>query len=373
MDEHRLKELDGVRGVAVLMVMTAHIFSQAEVFWKNGLTEFFSLATAMGLTGVDFFFVLSGFLITSILLKNKGQQHYFRNFYARRSLRIFPVYYFCITIIFIGYFVFGNASIQTVFSTGFWFYSYLHNWIYAINAAPGLYFSHLWSLAIEEQFYLTWPLVIFFVDRKYLFQIGTGVILLALAVRIFVVFGLGNLDIINTFPYYSTITRIDSLMVGALIAVAFQTDTLKQQLAKDAPKLLLMFFVVVGACVAVQPASPIWNNRSMLTIGLTVIALLAGALIILLQTQEENHPARRFFRLPSLLFFGKYSYALYLFHWPIASLLITLYGKSNATGWPVWLSFLIIFYGGTILAALLSWNLLEKHALKLKRHFENKI
>jgi peptidoglycan/LPS O-acetylase OafA/YrhL len=368
--EHRSKELDGVRGVAVLMVLAAHIFPHAEVFWNNSIASFLSIVTAMGLTGVDFFFVLSGFLITSILLNNKGQRHYFRNFYAKRSLRIFPAYYFCITVLFAGYFVFGKTSIQTILSSGFWFYTYLHNWIYAINSAPGLYFGHLWSLAIEEQFYFTWPLVIYFVDRKYLFNIGGGAILVALAVRVFVVFLLGNLEIINTFPYYSTITKIDGLMIGSLIAVAFQKKELKAQLAKDAPKLLLMFATVVGICVAVQPLSPIWNNRSMLTIGLTAVALLAGSLIVLLQTQEEQHPLRRFFRQPGLLFFGKYSYALYLFHWPVASILITLYGDSGYTGWFPWLAFLFVYFTGTIAVALLSWNLLEKHALKLKRYFE---
>jgi peptidoglycan/LPS O-acetylase OafA/YrhL len=163
---------------------------------------------------------------------------------------------------------------------------------------------------------------------------------------------------------------MDSLILGALVAIAFQSTSNRSKLAKDAPIILLMISFVIGICIAAQPNSPIWNNRAMLTIGLSTLAIFGALLIVFLQTRPEDHFARVFFRNPVLTFFGKYSYALYIFHWPITSLAIAVYGNSGYMGWGMWLFFVGGCYLCTIVAALISWNLVEKHALKLKRYFE---
>lgn len=122
----------------------------------------------MGWLGVSFFFVLSGFLITRILIESKSGNNFFSNFYIRRSLRIFPLYYLYILVIFIYCTYLGIQDTQN------WLYYifYVQNYTMAWNGfmyVPGQEFGHTWSLAVEEQFYLLWPLVVFFCNRKWIF------------------------------------------------------------------------------------------------------------------------------------------------------------------------------------------------------------
>ena len=145
--------LDVLRGIAILLVFFYHNFSFLQVF------EF-------GWIGVDLFFVLSGFLITDILLSSQGGRNFFRNFYARRFLRIFPLYYITLIAFFLlAPYVFSqqNADVVTYYNTNqLWFWSHLQNWLFVnkgMSSSPML--SHFWSLAVEEQFYLFWPLIIF--------------------------------------------------------------------------------------------------------------------------------------------------------------------------------------------------------------------
>jgi len=368
-DEKRIPELDGIRGIAILIVMCFHIPPHAELFFDAPLAKFFYSISQMGWAGVDMFFVLSGYLITNILLEKKGQEHYFRNFHMRRVLRIFPVYYLSLTIIFFGGFYDTSNTGGNVLSLGLWFYSYLQNWLFASGSGTGLYLGHFWSLAIEEQFYLVWPLVVYFADRKLLTKIGSISVVGALLLRIYLIFLLDRPDIVNTFPYFSTVTRVDSLLIGALIAIGFQSVEYKRQLVKDAPKVLGLSLLIVAACILVQPDSPLFNNGAMMTVGLSGLALMTGALIIVLLTRDEANFGRRFFRHPTLTFLGKYSYALYVFHWPITSLFIEYYIQQGYQGFVPWLLFILGCFSISLILALLSWNLMEKPILSLKRHF----
>ena len=365
----RVPELDGIRGIAVLMVLAFHILSHAEFFYHSPLARFFYWSTQMGWAGVDLFFVLSGFLITNILLEKKGQKHYFRNFYMRRVLRIFPVYYLCLTVIFIGGFYDSSITGVSTTSTIFWFYSYLQNWLFASGSGPALYFVHFWSLAIEEQFYLFWPFVVYYADQKALMKIGGVAIFGALFLRILFVFILDRPDILNTFPQYSTITRIDSLMIGSLIAIGLQSVSLKDGLIKDAPRVLAYATLIVVACFLIQPDSPLTNNGAMLTVGYSGLAIMTGALIVVLLTKEDANLARRIFRHRILTFFGKYSYALYVFHWPVTSFIIEYYIKKGYQGLVPWLMFIVGAFAISLVLALLSWKLMEKPILGLKRYF----
>ena len=367
--EKRVPELDGIRGIAVLMVMAFHILTHAEHFFDSPLARFFNWSSQMGWAGVDLFFVLSGFLITNILLEKKGQKNYFRNFYMRRVLRIFPVYYLCLTVIFIGGFYDSTVTGESTSSIMLWFYSYLQNWLFASGSGPALYFVHFWSLAIEEQFYLFWPLIVYFADKKLLTKIGSIAILGALFLRIYFVFVLDRPDIVNTFPYYATITRIDSLLIGAMIAIGLKSVTFKEGLVKDAPRVLAYSILIVVACLLLQPDSPLTNNGAMITVGFSGLAIMTGALIVLLLTREEANLARRVFRHRSLTFFGKYSYALYVFHWPVTSFMIEYYVEKGYQGLVPWLVFIVGGFVISIILALLSWNLMEKPILGLKRYF----
>ena len=162
---------------------------------------------------------------------------------------------------------------------------------------------------------------------------------------------------------------MDSLLIGALVAIGFRSVEYKEQLAKDAPKVLALSILIVAACILIQPDSPLTNNGAMMTVGLSGLALMTGALIIVLLTRDEANFGRRFFRHPTLTFLGKYSYALYVFHWPITSLFIEYYIQQGYQGFVPWLLFILGCFSISLILALLSWNLMEKPILSLKRHF----
>ncbi len=146
-----IPELDGVRGVAVILVLMLHGFAWSMETEKwTGLARWVELATRPGWMGVDLFFVLSGFLITGILLDSAGKPHYFRNFYARRALRILPLYYGFLILIAICY----RGAHDYVFLSAF----YLSNMAPILGVA--VYYGPLWSLSVEEHFYLLWPWLI---------------------------------------------------------------------------------------------------------------------------------------------------------------------------------------------------------------------
>jgi peptidoglycan/LPS O-acetylase OafA/YrhL len=185
-----LPALDGVRGLAILLVMLTHftLVQQGPV-----LDRLVGMAGRFGWTGVDLFFVLSGFLITSILLSSRGTGHYFRNFYARRTLRIFPLYFF---VIFIATVVIPSLPFAWTehFRVENWtrplYWLYLSN--FAITFSPDASNDMLgltWSLAIEEQFYLIWPILVLLLSRRALWWTCIGAVALSVVTRTLFVIG----------------------------------------------------------------------------------------------------------------------------------------------------------------------------------------
>jgi peptidoglycan/LPS O-acetylase OafA/YrhL len=216
--------LDGVRGIAVLLVLANHFLARGDP--NRGLVAIpFKLAQA-GRTGVDLFFVLSGFLITSILWETRGNSRYFTAFYARRTLRIFPLYYGCLIVVLVVLPLFGvfrTPEIQPILDNQ----SYL--WFYASNFCPvrlsmgWLHLGHFWSLAIEEQFYLFWPLILSRLSRQGCIRVAIAAILVSLLSRgalqalAAVDKDLAPMAARATFAW--TFCRFDGLATGALIAL----------------------------------------------------------------------------------------------------------------------------------------------------------
>ena len=182
----RIPGLDAIRGLAILLV-TVYRFNGGAAGAEEHVNSVFRLAT-LGFRGVDLFFVLSGFLITGILLDTKRQPGYFRNFYARRALRIFPLYF---GVLFVAFFVLPIASprIAAIFAEArdhqAWLWLYGTNILQARNGGwPFGHFDHFWSLAVEEHFYLVWPLVIFFANYRATIAACIAVIVCAAATRL---------------------------------------------------------------------------------------------------------------------------------------------------------------------------------------------
>lgn len=365
----RVSELDGMRGLAILLVLIYHVLRlnpvpmQGAIF--NGLLRF----AEMGWAGVDVFFVLSGFLITSILLRTKKQPGYFKKFYARRILRIFPLYYTTITLIFIAMPLISPEQTEITRATWPWYYLYLQNWGNALNLIPTIFaIGATWSLAIEEQFYLFWPSVVYWLENKKLAWAAGLLALFSLGLRLLIVKRFRKLLDYNKFFYFATITRLDSLLLGALIALAFQSETLKKWLKPLAAPVFALSLGLIIYFASRRPDSPLVDNYLMYTYGYSVIALASAALIVMLTTYAESNPLRAFFRAAALRFLGKYSYAIYLFHMLPLLIFQRLFAESQ--GLTAWLTFNALTPLVTILLALLSWNLLETRMLALKKYFE---
>ncbi|MGH7179181.1 MAG: acyltransferase family protein, partial [Tepidisphaeraceae bacterium] len=178
--------LDAVRGVAILSVMVFHF--AAEAADGSAVANAFLRVSVLGRCGVDLFFVLSGFLITGILYDTRDSERYFRTFYARRILRIFPLYYGTIAVlaVFVPFVLRMDIAEHRPFvANQHWLWLYLTNFAQAFGHPEAMgRLGHLWSLAIEEHFYLAWPLVIFFFNRESAIRACGGMILLSLALRV---------------------------------------------------------------------------------------------------------------------------------------------------------------------------------------------
>ena len=348
-------ELDGIRGIAILLVIIYHCF-------PSGLTR-------GGWVGVDLFFVLSGFLITGILIDSKNKRHYYYNFISRRILRIFPLYYL---VLFLVFFVLPAIS-RSILPPGFsfytrhqaWFWLYVQNWLYSIAGFPQSHLLvHFWSLGVEEQFYLVWPWVVYFSAEKRLPLVS---VLLCIAAIIFRSLPAEWLHFEFTYRYLNTVSRMDDLLIGALIA----------QLVRRDPEVLEKLAVPVGLLSLSVFLLAVIFFRSMsflhLTAVYTPIGLFMGSLLLLSLSSVQGF--RKLMKTRALTFLGKYSYGLYVYHYIIYILI-----EYNLNGW-VDLHFkgffmrmmipgliTVIF---SVIISVVSYHFFEAHFLKLKKYFSS--
>src|SRR3954466_4450020 len=211
-----LPTLDGLRGIAILAVMIHHA---AEFGQGNSPATAVHQFLHLGRHGVDLFFVLSGFLITGILLDSKGSPRYFSTFYARRTLRIFPLYYgvLLVVLVVLPLIVPQPPAAREVIADQGWLWLYASNILMAwrnrvLFNGEHVYLSHFWSLAVEEQFYLVWPLVVLLVGGRGLAWVCAACLPVALVVR-----GLTTRGSEFSAAIFLTPCRVDSLAVGALV------------------------------------------------------------------------------------------------------------------------------------------------------------
>ncbi len=389
--------------MAILLVMIFHMtFMRAVTNLDSAAQSIFSC----GWIGVDLFFVLSGFLITGILFDTKDTQHYFLTFYARRALRIFPLYYAVVAFSFlvlpaIASHLGDTAQAKldrfgTIEGDQWMYWTYLSN--FAIAHAERFRHGILdvsWSLAIEEQFYLIWPTIVFFCSRRTLIRICIGAIVFALAYRCWL-YAAGAHWLSN---YVLTPARIDTLAVGALIALTARGPSGLSSLARFAGPVALLCLTLLAGDAVWRFATSLHNPGGvnlfsadlpeLRTVGYSIIAILFGAVLVLALEASRSRasaPASstatgrpsalvRLFESPLLRSFGKYSYAMYLFHLPIRAVPRDLIFNKHVpviagSQIPAQLLFTIVCIALTFAAAWLSWHLYEKHWLALKRFVE---
>jgi len=374
--ENRIKELDGLRGIAVVLVMALHLFKRAGYFTEHPVLETTIIFTTVGWVGVDIFFTLSGFLITSILLKSKTGEHYFRNFYVRRALRIFPLYYAAILFV-----LFFAPKVEEEFTNQLStalpiMLLYQQNWALLFK---GFYITQYlgitWSLAIEEQFYLIWPFIVYKLDREKLIRFSIGYIALSIIGRVLGTLLWPDLPQASTFFYYTSFARFEEMLFGGLLATFLTYDGAHEKVKRYAlPLFLTSFAVFVALHILSLPGSPHPEHASLpLTLGgYTTAALFTVGLIGIFVTHPPRDIFRRFFANPVLTFLGKYSYSMYLFHMTAALILLDVFWHSELRGWKPFILYPLTTYIATVIIALLTWNLLEKHMLGLKKYFEYK-
>ena len=296
--------LDGLRGVAVLVVMLHNLTILEH---REGLAaKLWVFATDAGWIGVLLFFVLSGFLITGILLDERGAPRFYRDFYVRRVLRIFPLYYLVLIARFaIVPAVIPDAAVPIEVTLGFWLYvsNWTDLWTHGVNG-----FGHFWSLGVEEQFYLAWPVAVARLGARGLAWVCAGLIALSAIARLVVV--VGGVD--PLWLYMSTVTRADALAFGALVAIALRDARGRAWLVRWHRRVLAGAAAVMAALMASAHGLSRYNLL-IECVGYSALAIgFAAALAYVALNEARARP--RWALHPALRAAGRYSYAAYVFH-----------------------------------------------------------
>jgi peptidoglycan/LPS O-acetylase OafA/YrhL len=367
----RYPGLDGIRGIAILLVLSMHFGFHASFYTSapSPITGWMSRIFVAGWTGVDLFFVLSGFLITSILLASKAEPRYFQNFYGRRAVRIFPLYYAALAIgLFVAPALFGERWARFMgdtWSGQAWLWTYSLNIAFTFGAIrDGGMFGPLWSLAVEEQFYVFWPWVVKYTSRAVLGGVCGTFIVGSLAFRLaWLAAGFGWIG-----AYHFTLARLDALAVGAGIALLMRDASGRRRLERLAPLGLTLGVAAIGVMflrfTAISP-----TERFIVTFGHSILALTFGCLVVV----AMRDPAPKWVCAPWLQTLGKYSYGIYVWHWFVRQIMAVVYAKypasSSAMGVVAAVVFLIVGVLISVGCGWVSYVVLETPFLKLKRLF----
>lgn len=327
----RIPELDGVRGLAAALILCYHVTHQAVPAW--------------GWAGVDIFFVLSGYLITTIILKNQGSLKFLLAFYARRGLRIWPIYYSLI--------VFCLCTSQSFQDSAYYYLTYTQEIPrYWGGIMPGFTaLQHTWTLAIEEQFYLIWPLLVLLVKRRWVGHLSLLVVISSISARAIGV------------HWWLLAARADGFALGGFLA-AFFVDPITDR----AKRLALTWAYILGSSGLVLAAANIRGDLGDINdsigspISVTASTFLAFAAIATIVCFK----GRRFLaplRFAPLQYIGTISYGLYLYH---QTVIFHILPKSNILGLSDGPSLWVAQVGLSIVIASLSWQFFERPILRFK-------
>jgi peptidoglycan/LPS O-acetylase OafA/YrhL len=355
-----------VLGVACSHLFPATPHSSFEAFIRN--------AFAFGAAGVDLFFVLSGFLITGILYDSLPDPGFFRKFYARRVLRIFPLYYGVLAAFALAALLFGLNFHRELLSLAL----YLQNTdliaqpIRDYLGPTALPLPHFWSLAIEEQFYLVWPITVFLLrKRRRLLIFCASAIFLCPLLRLALLLHHVNYYAVET----NTLCRSDSLLIGAALALLLRSRLHDRVLRSalwiflgGAVSTVLMLFLYSHGLVFTTPTLV----QVFLAFNLSSVAIASVGVIAL---ALRSPAVSRLCTLPPMRWLGKYSYGIYVLHLILFTYFDGPFRRffnahlSTNKGVDIVITGLLIFLI-SITAAYLSYNLYERHFLRLKRYFD---
>lgn len=353
----RIQVLDGLRGIACLMVLLHH---SARGVGRSFATEILYRISLAGWAGVDLFFVLSGFLITGILIDARGRRGGTTRFLFRRAFRILPLAYTYLAVIFFSPFFRHSPWYRGVYSEQGWYWLYANNWL--VLRKPALEYgllAHFWSLAIEEQFYLFWPLILLPLTHRGVVKVCSLMLGASLLARV-------AADALRVSPgivYELTPTRLDGLLAGALLAAIYRCGWLS--FFRGFHRRLLVTAVALSIALLWPERGLPYGHRWVTVAGPFGLALIFALFLLALLVSPKDSLARALCEHRPLVYLGRVGYGFYIFHYPIVMLL--------TRHWPV-ADGSLIDSGGFFCAALattlsiatMSWFAFEQPLLQLR-------
>ena len=350
--------LDGLRGIAILMVIAYHYFTGFYIF-------------DFGWSGVDLFFILSGYLLSGRILPYISDKKIIWKFYFNRILRIVPLYFCFLIVFYLAFYLFASNETQNLhpqLQHPITFFLFVCNWMFIIdyNSYPHQ-LSHLWSLSVEEQFYVIFPLYLFVIKQKKTLLKLTIFIIISILLSRSINYLFLEKDSYDKI-YWNTFYRMDSFFIGFIIYLLKENGFLNAYKKWIRWVLIIdVFFILIGGLYE----HSFRTNPFFVTIGFTIVAI-AYACIVILTINEENNIFKKITSNPTLIFFGKISFGLYIFHWPVYLTMFSLInffmrkiGIVLSTN-NIQLINIILSFNISTLVSFLSFNYYESFFMKFK-------
>ena len=362
------ENLDGFRFFCFLSVFFYHCFHTEHLEIKqNSIYHFVKKVLVVnGCLGVNFFFVLSGFLITYLLIEEKrlnGQINLI-NFYTRRTLRIWPLFFLCV---FFGFCIFpylklAQGEVSEANATLPAYFTFTNNFEFIYKGVPDCtVLSVLWSIAIEEQFYLVWPIIIYFVPVNKLYIPFLSVIIVSIVFRYF------------NFSYemheFHTLSCMGDLSVGATAALLMLTSKKFETQIKNLNQTSIYFVYIIFILIYFFRQPVLWPNPNIRIFERLFIAIILA--LIILEQSFSSHSFFKMSKLKNISSLGKYTYGMYCLHF-IGIIISTNLNKKlnlNTELWQVLILDTLFAFLITIGISKLSYDYYEKPFLKLKERF----
>jgi peptidoglycan/LPS O-acetylase OafA/YrhL len=351
--QRNIPSLDGLRAISILLVVASHV--SVGIFHDHSSTftrtqSIVQMLFLVGHLGVTVFFVISGFLITTLLLKEEPIS--LRRFYFRRTLRIFPPYYFyLLTILVAGLLGFVSIDGQNTVAA----FTYTRNYFFHENAPDAWFLAHTWSLCVEEQFYLIFPATLVLLGKRWGFAVVGLVFLLCPLIRLVYVLS----DPTTTIEFGTFETVADALAIGCLLARGRSwlhsqraySSLIRSSLPLLAP-LIALFITWLGHF-------PNYYSKPLYVLLLLSVQNLSIALFLDWSVTNHTRPVGRFLNLGPIAYIGVISYSIYLWQQPFLNPEVAL---------PIWVKLALV-----AAASLFSFYVIERPALRLRKRLESRV